>query len=316
MNAESAQQPQADGGAQPPGAQLKARREALGWSVEHVAEQLKLAPRQVSAIEDGAADALPNLAVVRGFIRAYAKVVKLDAAPLVAMIEVNPVVSEDAAVAPARREISASFSADRFPSLTQRSSRRTGWIAGAVALVALAAFGAYQTGLISPALLAHTERAATRASAPPASAAVPGVAPVETTLIKPGQEVAPLQSPTVPLVSVPVEGGSAPATPGPLAPVVPAGPAVAAPVVAPAPVVNNALVLNVRKDTWVELRRVGGGAPLISRVVVAGSTETFDITEPVLLIVGKPEVVGATLRGAPLELTAVPGKTLARVSIK
>lgn len=319
MNAESAQQPQADGGAQPPGVQLKARREALGWSVEHVAEQLKLAPRQVSAIEDGDAAALPNLAVVRGFIRAYAKVVKLDAAPLVAMIEVNPVVSEDAAVAPARREISASFSADRFPSLTQRSSRRTGWIAGAVALVALAAFGAYQTGLISPALLAHTERAATRASVPPAGAAAagvatpgvatPGVAPVETTLIKPGQEVAPLQSPTVPLVSVPVEGGSAPATPGTLAP---AG----APVVAPAPVANNALVLNVRKDTWVEIRRVGGGAPLISRVVVAGSTETFDITEPALLIVGKPEVVAATLRGAPLELTAVPGKTLARVSIK
>jgi cytoskeleton protein RodZ len=61
-----------------------AQREAMGWTVEQVADQLKLAVRQVVALEAGDYASLPGPAVVRGFVRAYAKVVKLDAAPLVA----------------------------------------------------------------------------------------------------------------------------------------------------------------------------------------------------------------------------------------
>jgi cytoskeleton protein RodZ len=55
--------------------------------------------------------------------------------------------------------------------------------------------------------------------------------------------------------------------------------------------------------------------PLISRVVKAGSTETFDIKDPALLIVGKPGGVEATLGGAPLALPT-PGGTISRVNIK
>lgn len=116
MNSEWAETPQQQpqGNLALAGAQLKAQREALGWPVEQVADQLKLAPRQVIALEEGDMAALPNLAVVRGFVRAYAKVVRLDAAPLVAMIEVHPAPAQDPA-APVRREISATFSESRFP---------------------------------------------------------------------------------------------------------------------------------------------------------------------------------------------------------
>ncbi|HBZ05323.1 MAG TPA: DUF4115 domain-containing protein, partial [Massilia sp.] len=46
-----------------PGATLAAQREAMGWSVEQVAEQLKLAVRQVVAIEAGDYASLPSPAV-------------------------------------------------------------------------------------------------------------------------------------------------------------------------------------------------------------------------------------------------------------
>lgn len=69
-----------------PGTQLATARNALGWSVEQVAAQLKLATRQIVALEADDYAALPEPAVVRGFIRAYAKLLKLDAAPLVALI--------------------------------------------------------------------------------------------------------------------------------------------------------------------------------------------------------------------------------------
>ncbi|WP_254670570.1 helix-turn-helix transcriptional regulator, partial [Janthinobacterium sp. HH103] len=181
------------------GAQLKAQREALGWPVEQVADQLKLAPRQVIALEEGDMAALPNVAVVRGFVRAYAKVVRLDAAPLVAMIEVHPAPAQDPA-APVRREISATFSESRFPSMTQRSSNQTPiWIAGAVAVVVAAAFGAYKLGYV-PASLLSAQAGKETAHAE--------VGPVETTLIKPGQDLTPVQTPSVPLISVPPPPGN------------------------------------------------------------------------------------------------------------
>src|SRR3954451_3829508 len=69
-----------------PGIQLRERRQALGWTVEHVANQLNLAPRQIEAIETDNYAALPGIASIRGFIRAYAKLLKVDASPLIAMI--------------------------------------------------------------------------------------------------------------------------------------------------------------------------------------------------------------------------------------
>ncbi|WP_347337267.1 helix-turn-helix domain-containing protein [Janthinobacterium lividum] len=305
------------------GAQLKAQREALGWPVEQVADQLKLATRQVIALEAGDMAALPNLAVVRGFVRAYAKVVKLDAAPLVAMIEVHPAPAQDPAAAPVRREISATFSESRFPSMTQRSSNQTPlWIAGAVALVVAAAFGAYKLGYVPASLLSsHAEKETAHAD----------VGPVETTLIKPGQDLTPVQSPSVPLISVPPPPGndtqtgapasnvaSAPAAAVPPAAAPATPPAAAAavtPPVAAAAVGANTLVLKVEQDSWVEIRRPGS-TPLISRMVKAGSTETFDITGPATLVVGKPGVVQATLRGTKLDLPTVAGGTISRVNIK
>ncbi|WP_346428558.1 helix-turn-helix domain-containing protein [Janthinobacterium agaricidamnosum] len=304
------------------GAQLKAQREALGWPVEQVADQLKLAPRQVIALEEGDMAALPNVAVVRGFVRAYAKVVRLDAAPLVAMIEVHPAPAQDPA-APVRREISATFSESRFPSMTQRSSNQTPiWIAGAVAVVVAAAFGAYKLGYVPASLLSsHAEKETAHAE----------VGPVETTLIKPGQDLTPVQSPSVPLISVPPPPGNDTQTGAPAAAAASAPAAAVPPAAVPAPataataavtppaaaaaVGANALVLKVEQDSWVEIRRPGA-SPLISRMVKAGSTETFDITGPATLVVGKPGVVQATLRGAKLDLPTVAGGTISRVSIK
>lgn len=336
MNSERAETPRAEAPQQPQGnlalagAQLKAQRETLGWQVGQVAEQLKLAPRQVVALEEGDMAALPNLAVVRGFVRAYAKVLRLDAAPLVAMIEVPQAPTQEA-VTPVRREMSGTtFSESKFPSMTQRSNSPAVWIAGAVVVVAVAAFGAYKLGYVPENLLAHADK-------PEAHAGV--TAPVETTLVKPG-ELAPVQTPSVPLISVPPPAGSdsaaqtaasvvtpaappattpaaAATTPAPVTatPAAPAAVAAETPAAVPAAAGANALVLKVEQDSWVEIRRPNA-SPLISRLVKAGSTETFDITGPATLVVGKPGAVQATLRGSRLDLPMVAGGTIARVSIK
>lgn len=338
-----------------PGAQLAAQREALGLTVEQIADQLKLATRQVRALEAGDYDALPNMAVVRGFVRAYAKVVKIDATPLVAMIEVVSPTSYEAA--PPRKEAAPKFTESRFPSMTPRPTSSVGWLAGAAVAVALVAGGvyAYQSGMIPLSMFQRSDADGASAVADAAKAAEAAVTPIETTLVKPGEDSAPVQNTNVPLVSVPAPGSEAAApapaanaaaatAPAPAAPVAaPAAAGVAPAAVAPAgtppattaakpqtaaaapaaPVTPTAapapagtqLVLKVNEDSWVEIRRPGA-ASLISRTVKAGSTETFDIKEPALLIVGKPGGVEATLGGSALPLPPVAGGTISRVNIK
>jgi cytoskeleton protein RodZ len=341
MNSEWAEPPQEQGntGKATPGALLAAQREAMGWTVEQIADQLKLAVRQVKALEAGDYDALPNMAVTRGFVRAYAKVLKMDAAPLVAMIDAAQPISPEVVVAP-RKDLAQSFSESRFPSMTARSSGPAGWLLGVAAVVVVGAAGAYayQSGLIPASLFERKEEV--KPAETPA---------VETTLLKPEQDnTAPVPSTSVPLISVPPQGeqaaaGAATAT-APAAPTqgaaavappaaVPAptpAPVAAAPAPAPAPLAatpapapapaavsgtGHQLVLKLNEDSWVEIRRPGT-TPLISKLVKAGSTETFDIKDPALLIVGKPSGVEATLGGQPLPLPTIPGGTISRVNIK
>ena len=70
---------------------MRAARLALELTPEQVAAQLKLAVRQVNAIEQEAFSELPSNLFIRGFVRNYARLVQIDAEPLLAYLaEVLP----------------------------------------------------------------------------------------------------------------------------------------------------------------------------------------------------------------------------------
>lgn len=69
-----------------PGQRLRAERECRGLSIAEVASQLKLAPRQVDALERDDHGALPGGLFVRGFLRNYARLLELDPQPMVAAL--------------------------------------------------------------------------------------------------------------------------------------------------------------------------------------------------------------------------------------
>lgn len=64
------------------GQRLRAAREERGMSVNDVAEILRFSPRQIGLLEADRYDDLPGATLVRGFIRGYAKLLKLDPVPL------------------------------------------------------------------------------------------------------------------------------------------------------------------------------------------------------------------------------------------
>lgn len=60
------------------GAELRAARERLGWSLEQVAASLRIRQSYLKALEEGRVAALPGLTYAVGFLRAYAKLLGLD----------------------------------------------------------------------------------------------------------------------------------------------------------------------------------------------------------------------------------------------
>lgn len=82
---------EADAFAQPmpsasPGGLLRAARVASGLSIAEVTQSIKFAERQIEALERDDFDKLPGNTFVRGIIRSYAKLLRLDPGPLLAML--------------------------------------------------------------------------------------------------------------------------------------------------------------------------------------------------------------------------------------
>lgn len=119
-----------------PGAALAAARRANNLSVADVARQLKLSVTQIEALEAGAFEKLPGPVFVRGFIRSYARMLKLDPEAVLRWVDPGvptPVVSGLAASL--QREIP-------FPRATAR--RWPGYAMAALLLVGgLAAYEFY-----------------------------------------------------------------------------------------------------------------------------------------------------------------------------
>jgi cytoskeleton protein RodZ len=83
MSAVEHRQPAEGAASASPGRRLSAARTAQNLSTADVARQLKLSPWQVEALEAGQYHQLPGPIFVRGFIRNYARLVKLDGNELV-----------------------------------------------------------------------------------------------------------------------------------------------------------------------------------------------------------------------------------------
>jgi cytoskeleton protein RodZ len=65
---------------------LRAAREANGLSLHDVAQVTRFSARQIEALEKDDYASLPGSTAVRGFVRGYAKFLKLDPAPLLAAL--------------------------------------------------------------------------------------------------------------------------------------------------------------------------------------------------------------------------------------
>ncbi|EJL92199.1 hypothetical protein PMI16_01138 [Herbaspirillum sp. CF444] len=329
-----------------PGAQLAGQRQAKGWSVEHAASQLKFATRQVIALEADNYAALPGPVIVRGFVRAYAKLLGLDANALVALLPQEGS-AHNAAIVP-QRTLSTPFSESPLP-LGNRSKISPGLIVGGILVVILAgaAVAVHETdvfdGIPQLAWLKSAGNKAATTEEPQAQAQAQAETqdlPPEvqdgsdkSKLEKVESAVASATNSAITNVSERVASVVSAQSPQPEAapaekPAASAQPAAAAavtsaPVNPTSPVtgglnISNSkdlLRLTFREDSWVEIRR-NDKTTMISRLLKAGTSESFDITEPVTLVIGNAAGVDASLRGSRLDLQTSSNSNVARLSLK
>lgn len=294
-----------------PGAKLAAGREQQGWTVEQVASCLKLAPRQIHALERDDFAALPGTPSVRGFIRSYAKLLRIDAAPLLAHVGGEVVLASES-LAP-REGLSTPYSEARLPSMSERPVISSKWVVGVLVLVLMAVtFWATRpdSDLMDLIQLRQAE-------------------PDQLTIVEPAPEaeVNTLESDAAPIDARSEANGpdSSQATPQTAPPEVAVVPTAvrAAPMAAPVAAMKtqgepgaNTLNLKLREESWIEVRRSGGGNALVARLMQAGESATVEVTEPMIVVIGNAAGVDATLRGAPVTLKGSTTTNVARLTLK
>jgi cytoskeleton protein RodZ len=85
---------------QHPGAVLRDTREKQGLTLAEVAGALKFSTRQIEALERDDFAQLSGKTFLRGFIRAYARLLKLEVEPLLALLDAEDTLPQEQIVAP------------------------------------------------------------------------------------------------------------------------------------------------------------------------------------------------------------------------
>ncbi len=94
------------------GHRLKRGRKERGLSLSDVVKQLNLASEIVEALESDNTKALPGAVFVQGYLRSYAKIIKIDAEPLIEMYQAGTPQAEASSLSPPsiKREIHSGHS--------------------------------------------------------------------------------------------------------------------------------------------------------------------------------------------------------------
>lgn len=282
------------------GEKLRLAREARGMSALDIVQTLKLGPRQVAALEAANWHELPGSTFIRGIVRNYARIVQIDAAPLMLQLDSS-----------LEKRVSNLAVPESPPATMPRSGGATrrdrGVMLLGVGLVVLAALAYFLMPNDLSALrestqslldsLARKEQPAT------SSAAVPTVAAPTEPVFPPGTTPQQIMNPQAqPLAEAPAaENASLPAPKAEAK---------------PAPVANAPQMRFVfEKESWLEVRD-RDNKQIFSQRVPAGTEQTLSGQGPLSLVVGNASGVRVFWHGQAVDLAPHTRGEVARLVLE
>jgi cytoskeleton protein RodZ len=288
------------------GARLAMQRQSAGLGVTDVAAQLRLHPNQVRAIEQEDLARLPAPAYIRGFVRSYARMLKIDPSPLLSDLNAKLEPARESVLDGGATDYSAAHAASRERKLPQ-------WMFGA-ALLILIALGVVGWLANQP---QQQPLPPTPAALPAAPAAAPAMASTE-----PAAQIITSEATASPGTASPAAASEATASEAAAstaaADPVPAPTDTAEPTVASSVIASGAaptLVLRFNGASWAEVTDRGGKI-LLSQLSSEGAEHALDGELPLTVVIGDANFASVEVRGAAFNLRPFTRNNVARFTIK
>jgi len=304
-----------------PGQTLRQARLDLRLAPEDVAQMLRLAPRQILALEEDDFASLPGPTYVRGYLRGYAQLLGLKPEPVIEAFNRLPVAAPkvDLTKLAPEPQVGSDHQLVRVVSI--------GMVVVILGLALAWWFGRAEQPAEKPIALAPT----------PTSGEMPAPAmeSEKTTTNEPGETPSPTVAETPKIAESPKAAETKPA------PVVPPAPAVAAPAATPPQVAATArpaaptpatpprelplgteqpsgprmkLSLVTTQDSWAEVRDAKQNR-LLYEMVPAGRTVVLEGAGPFSVFLGNVEGVSVELNGKRFDTTPYRRGPIARFSV-
>jgi cytoskeleton protein RodZ len=277
---------------------LAAARAERGLSVAEVAQRLKFSLRQIEALEADRYEALPGAPFVRGMVRSYAKLLEIDAAPLLGSIE-RSVVAGEVEMLP--HDMSVPLPADRRPG-SRVYVLLSMLIVLAVAVV-LAEWFIRSQHTVAPVAVAPPVAeplAPPGSAAPPPPAAEPAAAP-EPPAAPPAPSAAAVpESPPVARTARASVSVNTPAS---------------APASTPVPPGRGRVEFSCETESWVEIRDASGEV-IFSALNAAGTRRVVQGAAPLTVVIGNASGVRLSFNSAPVNLAPYTRVDVARLTLE
>ena len=277
------------------GRQLTAARESGGLSIADVARQLKLTPMQVEAMEAGDYRRLPGPVFARGFVRNYARLVKLDPEVLLAG-------AEPRAHAAAQREPEFPHSVN-IPFPTGREIKWRKYVIAVlvtlVLLVPIVFFEVYREDVtqvtVKSGPVALPQQQVVERERMAAAGAAPQIAAVNESEVKPAltmDATALSGNPAAEKLTLPATAAAVERKPG-----------------------EHLIKLTFEIQSWVEIHD-RTGRRIFSRLNAAGTEQWVSGEPPLTLVVGNARGVRLTRNGQPVDLAPHTNVSVARLTLE
>lgn len=296
-----------------PGATLRKAREQAGIALEQVAQRTMIPLSRLRALESDDYERVGVTTFVTGYVRAYAKFVGIDPAPLLAALEPSLPKSE---LAPMQAAPSVALALH-----VQKRPRSLFWpvVIVMVVILAVVAFIGINTVLVPDNEPAPTVpvRATSEPADPPENLLD---LPLEVTAAAPEGDLPAVESEE--LLEVTDEESLADTdfalTSPPLSTqtAAPAGQAEAAvePAATAAQVPSDELVLSFTGDCWVEVTDATGKA-LIARLATSGDNLQLFGQAPFQVVLGNAPVASVAFNGEAVDAAPAPGRKFKRLTV-
>ncbi len=290
------------------GGALRTAREKLGLAIHDVASNLKISSRQIEAIEADQFANLPESTIVRGFIRNYAKLLKIEAEPLLDAYNV---------LVPSKEPLAFTIKPTSSMKVSSYKKPKTGryiWL-GLLILLVLASWLFYQNYIEKP---SPTLPAGTEESEHLPQPALPAAERAEQSTIQqsPQQQSIDIALPPATTSELPQPDNSANA--------VLASSTLPTETVANAalPELQSAQVLsdmaklefNANQETWISIVDEAG-KQIYNKTIFAGSRESVAVKLPINVTVGNAGGTTMSMNNKLVDLAPHTRSNVARIQV-